>query len=508
MQKHNSLIKLLCKNTSGSALVMTVVFCSVFLIIGTGTIKLISRGNQLHTREVHVVRSYWANEGALKIALRYLTREYPHPATIDDFNSGFIIINGYTPTVSINLNPTIPGQLEYDIVVNSKVDKMNNTTTVGNINYNSLARYTFFQQRFEDGVFWHGFCVDGNFHSNEILTIGKDMINEVHVTGEATCGSKYNGSYYYPDEYGTGIQVINPSTWEKVKKDLSWFKNRLPNYHASDVISTDPLAPESGAFDKGWVIEDHISGYNEYFVELIKDGNVKFYGLDGNDWEHEKTMLVSTFEAYNEGIIKSGKTIHIAGTLNGQLTVVTSDSMVIAGHILYHDVTKGQIPTYGTNDMLGLVSEGMIGIPDKFNLYNDDVFEDTNEDWEFDWKYENNLHIYGSTVARNGDIVPARDPYYYWKNYYRKNYIHIYGSHLCYESEGTSIAGYENYGFWGKYHGDPRYMDNLAAPPGLRDVRAKDEEVTTHTFDVEHKDGITMCFPINVPPSWENYIKK
>ena len=111
-------------------------------------------------------------------------------------------------------------------------------------------------------------------------------------------------------------------------------------------------------------------------------------------------------------------------------------------------------------------------------------------------------------MARNGDIVPARDPYYYWVDRYRKNYVNIYGSLLCYESEGTFYSGNPNKGFWANYIGDKRFMDNLAAPPGLRDMRADDTEITTHKYDVTHTDGFTMCFPINVSPTWENYIKK
>ena len=282
------------KNKSGSALVLAVMFSAVFIIVGTGTMKLISRGNQLHTRDVQVIRSYWANESALRIALRYLTRETPHPDNdIGNFNKpGFIEVNGYTPNIFIDHVSPGPGVHQYNVTVDTKVKKINNTTSASKVTYGAFARYTYFQERDDPRSYWIGMVVNGNYHANQTYHIGPTMTNEIHVTGEATCAGTFDGSAYYPFPYNKGIKVVDLSSWDGyqytklVEKDLEWFKDRIPEYYTVDPIATKPLAPKEGAFDEGWIIEDNTSNpseYSEYFVEPYISGsgtgNVTVYGI-------------------------------------------------------------------------------------------------------------------------------------------------------------------------------------------------------------------------------------
>lgn len=515
----------LIKNKSGSALVMAVMFSAVFIIIGTGTMKLISRGNQLHTRDVQVIRSYWANESALRVALRYLTRETPHPdKDITDFNkSEFIKINKYTPDVLIDHSSPFPGMHEYNITVNSKVGKINNTTSASKVTYGAFARYTYFQEGDGPGSYWVGMVVRGNCHSNNTTHIGQGMTNEIHVTGEATCASTYDESGLYPFPYSKGIKVVDPSSWngteftKLVEKDLGWFKDRIPEYYSVDPIDTKPLAPKEGAFDQGWIIEDNTSNpssYTGYFVKPYISGsgtgNVAVYGLKyysgGKFYSyHLGNESIDDILNKNNGVIKSSKPIHIAGTVKGQLTIVSDQDIFLAGHLLYNGVSQGSMPTLTSQDICGIVSGDDIKIQSNYYRY----YSKESGMWKYldipdvDWdSYYDEIDIYASLISKDGCIKPG---YSYstvndWGDN-GQNRMNLYGSSLVDAQDGT-FSPYSDWGFVMDMSGDPRFMQNVAAPPGLPDLRADDTEMIVH-----YEVALAMKYPITVE-TWNNKIYK
>lgn len=517
----------LIKSQSGSALILAVVFSATFLIVGTGTMKLISRGNQLHTRDVQVIRSYWANESALRIALRYLTRETPHPdEDIENFNkTEFINVNGYTPNIIIDHSSPGPGVHEYGVTVNSKIKKINNTTSTSKVTYGAFARYTYFQERDNPGTYWIGMVVDGNYHSNQTYHLGPTMTNEIHVTGEATCASTFDGSDYYPFPYNKGIKVVDLSSWDGtqytnlVEKDLAWFKNRIPDYYSVDPIDTKPLAPKEGAFDEGWIIEDNTSNpsaYTEYFIKPYISGsgtgNVAIYGLKyssgGSFYSyHLGNQSISSILGSNNGVIKSSKPIHIAGTVKGQLTIVSDQDVYMAGHLLYDGTSQGSVPSLTSQDICGVVSGDDIIIQSNYYKY----YSWQSGSWKYllgsgervNWNgYNDEIDIYASLISKDGCIKPG---YSYststdWGTN-GQNRMNLYGSTLV-DAQGGTFYTSSDWGFVMDFTGDPRFMQNIAAPPGLPDVRSDDLEMINHW-----KVSLAMSYPITVE-TWNNKVYK
>ena len=470
---------------------MTVVFCSVFLIVGTGTMKLMSRGNELHTRDVKVVKSFWANEAAMRVATRYLTRANPHPQEdIANLNVGPdpIDINGFQPTVFIDNQ----GSNRYQITANTMVDNLKNETTVSQVSFNSYVRYTWFEER--SNVPWAAFTVNGNYHINKRLLIHRNMTNEVHVNGEATCASKYFNSYPDVEEYGIGLMLTSGN------RTYGWFNDRIPKYKGGvDSISTALLAPAAGEFDDGWNIEVETStNYPQYLVEMQpinSDGKLNIYGLQsGNNWipiPAATNISVDNIYNNNSGIIISDKPVHVAGTLQGQLTIVSQKDIILAGNILYSDVVPGEAPTEQSQDVLGLVAGNIIMLPDNFDLYNDPDLNFT----PLNWSSDNSIEVYCAMFSK--DLKPQSFSASKWHS--TKDF-NLRGSILLDQMGGT-FGG--NSGFVVHATGDTRYMQNLLSPPGIPEPRAADREMRDHW-----KVPMAMSYPFSVPLTWDNYMVK
>ncbi len=511
MQKLNKLVNI--SNNSGSALVTAIVFTIIFSIVGISSISLISRGNQLHSRDIEVIKSYWANEGFIRIALRYLTTVPVRPKNIENFtvkdeNKGKFSINAITPTLSI----VIGSRSNYTITSISPVDNLNNITNVKNITYDYITKYSYFQQGplIKNGkpILWGGAVFHGNYHSNETIVLSDRMSDKVHVTGEATGSSNHKGDY--PEPYNKGLSVINPYGNEAKEGDkdaddgdeinLAWFKEKLPNYRSVDPISTENLVPENNAFDNGWTIEK-ISSYNQYdsfkVVLSASYGVGKAY-ISGkkrhSDWKYLETKYVQNVLSDNDGIIKSNKPIKLQGTLKGQLSVVSTEDIIISDDILYDGVPEGTSPNLNDGNTLGIVSNKDIRISSSLCQNN-----------------TNDIFIYGSLIAKNGCLRGSPDvgDYYYYKGkkyyYWDKsgfNKIMMHDSLLVHRQDGTGVSGR---GFQMHVYGDKRLMDNLLSPPGIPDIRSEDEEMRVH-HNGNSENSLAFSFPINIG-LWSNSVK-
>jgi len=501
----------------GSALIMAVVFSATFLIVGTGTLKLISRGNEMFARDVKIVKSYWANEAAIQIAMRYLTRATSHPDyDIPNFNSGGIIdINGYQPAVLIKYIPPSPGKHKYDITATSVVDNMNNISGISGISFNTISRYSYFEDQPPPTVPWIGFVVNGNYGANDNIIVGSSMTNVCHVTGEAFGAGLFDGSVSppgYPGEYGKGIKVIDGGGNVVPAPDpqLNWFKTRIPNYKPCDKIDISPLKPQPGSFTGGWVIEDQANfsaaKYTDYFVNFKKE-SVKIYGLQKTSklisgtsytyylWDQISvdSTLVKTISTNNNGIIKSSKPVHVAGELDGQLTVVSGMDIYLAGHITYSDTRPDDLPNDPEGNALGLVTGNNFIVQSNTPKY---YYTKSGSEYylnypKVDWNSTGDkMNIYASLISVNGCLKMGEAASSGWGSN-GTNYFNCKGSLLT-KAQGGTYSG-TNWGFVMNITGDPRFMDNLTAPPGLPDLRSKDTEMRDYAI---RKDAIAMSFPI------------
>ncbi len=481
-----------------------VVFSAVFSIVGVGIMSLISRGNQLHTRDIGIIKSYWANEGAVRVALRYLTRATSHPPDITNFNVSEIInINDYKPTVFIDAL----GNNRYDIISSVPAAGLTNTTTITDVSFNTFSWYTWFQDGFQAGIRFGGVFVYGNMHSNEYYNILKQQYDyqpgKKLVTKEATCADLYVGGY--PKEYGNGVEVFGSGV------NLTWLRNLLPDYTTADQIPIiDFLAAGSFIDVNGWNLDGY--GYNAYLTWLRVDGvgKVRIYGYTGSNWTNVDELLISDLNSNNSSILKSTKPIHVAGTLMGELTIASYDDIFIAGDILYDGVpTKGDLPSESTQDILGLVCGKDILIQQNYTDYDYDLNPKTDGFPFITWTTNNfTVSVYASLFVCTGRLKPDPDPYHYpwpsWETIGRK--VKIYGSCLIDELGIIYDGIYPNWtGFNIHTYGDPRLMKNKISPPGLPapgipGPEAVDSEMINHWGQAGEKR-----YPIDIG-SWKNEV--
>ena len=90
---------------SGGVFLMSLVFATIFSIIAAGTVKLISYGSEAHGRDVETIRSYWANEAAMQVAYRYLSRLNP----LTDINTTVTFTQSYGNLAASTVNGSLPG---------------------------------------------------------------------------------------------------------------------------------------------------------------------------------------------------------------------------------------------------------------------------------------------------------------------------------------------------------------------------------------------------------------
>ncbi len=479
-------------NKRGSALITALVLSVVFSITGIGTISLISRGNQLHTRDVQIVESYWANEGMRRIALRYLTRAPIPPTTIESFGvtvgGSSFSLNGVTPSVRIQDN----GASNYDITVTTQVGSITQRNSANGITFDNFTRFSWFEtgpERYSSGnpkTRWRGQVVYGNYHANESFMLHSDMTDEIHVTGEATSAGTFDGSHLYPGEYGLGIRVGSYSS--PVAKDYNWFQRRMPRYRRVDPIPTGSLTPCSTAFDGGFNIDVAYPGYAQYYIVLDDEGSgrARIWGRtsSSSSWSFRGTQYVNDINHSSKGIIKTSKPLYIKGEIENQLTVVSDDDIYIDGDLTVDGVSKGNMPSLSDPDMLGLVSGDDIILTKKFLDDND------------------NRYVYGALFARDGQIRPEGYDGDYnsatWNSDGRNDVMFV-GSGLV-DRQGGTFSGTSK-GFVMENHGDPRFMKGVAAPPGLPDIREDDHEMRDH-WSV----ALAKSFPIT-RTSWSNTLQ-
>jgi hypothetical protein len=318
------------------------------------------------------------------------------------------------------------------------------------------------------------------------LLLSQWMTDEVHVTGEATCaGTFIRSPTPYPDEYGKGIKV----TGSNPNKSYDWFHRRLPNYSSVAPIQTDNLSPDSGAFNNGFVIENHYDDHSAYYVVLSNsgDGQVKIYGKEGSGWDYLGTEYIENIKSSSKGVLKSSEPIYVKGTVENQLTIVSERDIYIDGDIVLDGITPGEMPELTNPDMLGLVAGEDVLISKRFLRQSGD------------------LYVHAAMFAKDGRVVPEGYDYHNpsyntWENNGR-NELHLIGSTLVDRQCGTYSFYNGSYGFRMHNWGDPRFMQNIATPPGLPDVREKDNEMRDH-WNVT----LAMSFPITVT-SWSNTIQ-
>ena len=486
MQK---LIKLL-RPSSGSAIVTSLVMGLVFTIIGFTILRIASRGSDIGRRNIEAIKSYWANEGYMRLTLRALSVDKGPgnwlPTSNLSGNVSFgadLELNKYKVTndetdggVTITI-ASIPGRIggAYHIEIKSKMkgEPLYNITTDSNVVIKSLQRFAFFEDSTTD-IVWRDFYVKGDFHSNGIIKIAENMIDSPHVTEEATTAGDLTQTVDYPDPWNKGMLIITDEDAELLSKDdKDWFKGRFPNYAHIGDINTDIVDPDNFSLAR-------FSADSLYEVDSsIAVVGIRFNGAEIKVYKQGSGIKWDTVATPSQRIIKTfGKTV-VWGTLTGKATIVTDNGsdIEISGPVKYTNSSEHVIDTTNKSDALALVSGHDIVVLDTFAC---DIPNDYSYTYSWEFK-ENGGTVHGCLFARNGGLRVDNIDSYTEAALNALKKFKVIGSALV-QKDLDRIWELDN----GKYKGlnctfehDIRFYRNMIAPPGIPFPRATDCETNS-----------------------------
>ena len=472
-------------NYSGSALVAAVAFAAVFSIIAVGTLRLTFHGSDMLKRDTKVIKTYWANESGIRVALRYISRlDNPGAVNVSDFDfqtgTSSLTVNGYTPIVSCATTFPSVGMPSYSLTSESDIEnKIKNQTDCHGIMIATIQKYTFFG-RFTNRNAWVGATVDGNYHTNGYLYVSPSMEPPAHVTGYATAAERlYPNNEFdypdYPDPYKLGVRIRGRNE----EPTDGWLGIRFPFYEFTQPIDISPLEPDFSKFDG-----DTINHTNDVAIHL-KNNKFDVHKKSGSNWNPYLTDQYISNVTNNVLVVNTDAVVW--GTLEGRLTIVTNknNDIIIGGNTVYNNTDLSS-----SNDVLGLVSGNNVVIPNDNSLLSLTNHNFANSD----------TYIYGSVFGMGAGMSGG----VYNGNIIIKNMnqnlrdCYIYGSALFAELPSTHRPGRS--GIVMHYIQDERFIKNTAVAPSIPFIRKIDTELSS--------SSVIIYMNNLAPGTWENKLKK
>jgi hypothetical protein len=460
----------LVRNSIGSALVFALVFGAALSIMGIGALRLISGGSDMHKRDIEIIKSYWAAEGGLRVAMRYLACVPALPtADIPSFTptsspTGGMAANGYTPIVSITLPPGTNKLYSCKCSVSTS-SGIKNVITCTNVAASNMARYTWFE-KFTSPTVWERMVVYGDFHTNGFIRCSDIMTAEAHVTGKTSTGSRVDPALTwdrvnFPSAHRNGVMIWNDNP--TYTPTSGWLETRLPNYSFQSPIDTTSVEPSQFTSAMPGFYQVPTAGYDSVALRL-NSANINIYRRNSGGWS-----LYTTITSNNR-VVKCDRPTYVGGTLDGKLTIVTDNVSDLNDIIIGNSITYANNNLTTSDDVLALVSGDNIEIPGWVN----NSYTGMTNAFKF-----NGGTVNASLFMPFGKIW-VKDSAGTYENYYTGLYnLDINGGVFLRESGGTFVnTGVGPRGIMGKYYQDPRFVTNAAVAPGIPFARQQDPERT------------------------------
>lgn len=464
---------------------MALVFGVVLSAMGIATIKIVQGGAEVYNQSIEVTKSYWAAEGALRIALRYLSRTCTGVGdVVPTINQTFTItpdvsangkVNGYTIPAFV-CSTKVNGSIKtYNFSTQIPVANTNlaNLIRCSGVSASTYQKMTYFVKQ-PITTPWSEFTVDGNVHVDGYALVSSLMDTSVHITGEfSTSDTTRNANLGEP--YNRGIRLSDSASnyGSSIQQRTAWMQKRLPNKSTVGKIALDPINTNS------------LVGYNLPYLtnnaadyRLVLDGNMVHvwagsrYAPIGNFW---KVADLDINSIPNRTIVVDDNVI-VKGTLDGQLTIVQKSTpndgntnndwdMYIGDNILYADRDLDPTRSTPNDDNLALIAARNIVT---FNA-------DLNGDY-YKLRREG-VTVCGALMAPNGTLLFPQESSHYVD-------FTVYGSILV-NAMTQSFTQYSDggrQGFRVVCNKDPRVLNNLVKAPGIGGTPASDPEFTVTTY--------------------------
>jgi cytoskeletal protein CcmA (bactofilin family) len=329
----------------GVSLIMAILTGMFLSILGYVTISTVIIDNRIAVKHLQSTRAFWLAESGIEVASRWLRYQDPPPGGIVPFvkyNQEPAGTGTYTVTIDPDDGNTSSYLKKYKVFSTGEVDNVVRKIEI-EIEMTTFNKYAYLTGD-EGGTIWFttGDLIEGPLHSNDQISIVGSPVFMGKVT--STASSFNQGSPFNPD-FQEGYQLGVPPVIFPTQQDL------IDNYWAMNTEPPDLII--DARFGKDASIEFNADGTLTYNVWHWENGN-KVYDI--------QDAVVNIADL--NGLVYVKGDVRIKGTLNGEVTVISTKNMYITDDIVYQSSDSNGKPLPGSDDVLGLISLKNIVIAD------------------------------------------------------------------------------------------------------------------------------------------------
>ncbi len=354
----------------GSVFLTLLSFSAALGIVLISLSKLGGYSAEINARNVEAIKSYWAGEGALQIAQRYVMRTRAVSDSLMILNTAFEVaasfgssradagrINGYAiPLVTISTQTAGKKTYSFECVAPVRRANIAHRISLQGVAPLRLNEFTFFSNTpLRAPKVWRDLYIDGNYHVNGAVRISTGMAATPHVTGILTTADGTERPYL-DEPFNVGIDVPDYLDWGFTNVERTEeLRARVPAHIDVGQIPISGILPENFTAD----LTIAAGCWN---VKIVLDGPL-FHVFRGN-WSVGYTPD-GTYDIRDipNRIVRVEDDVEIKGVLDGQLTIVTAYNISIVHNVLY--ANRNLVPgTYNmSDDALALIAGQDIAIP-------------------------------------------------------------------------------------------------------------------------------------------------
>ncbi len=402
----------------GVSLIMAIVAGMFLSILGYVTVSMVIMDARASGAALQSTQAFWLAESGIELAYRWLRFEDPPPGGIAPFVKYNARQEGAGSfTVTIDPDDANAGTYlkKYKLTSVGDVGGITRTIEVA-MQMTTFNKYAYLTGS-EGGSIWFkgGDVIEGPIHSNDRLSIVQNPVFMGKVSSSANSFNK--GNPFNPD-FQDGYQLGVPPVIFPTEQDL------MDNYWASN--TNPPSVIIDARFGKDASIEFNPDGTFTY--------NIWHFNRRGRKVYDARNVVVNVADA--DGLVYVRGDVSVEGTLDGAVTVISTDDMTITDDVVYACADGSGRPSAGCDDVLGLIS------------LKDMIVADNNSNG-------NDVKIDASILTLDNSFTVEN----YWSGYPRGK-LTIWGS-LSQKVRGPvgTFSWWGQTGYDKDYHYDTRFSD-------------------------------------------------
>ncbi len=324
-------------NQNGISLIMAIVAGMFLSILGYVTVSIVIMDARTNASFLQSTQAFWLAESGIEMAYRWIRYEDPPPggsAQFVKYNAVQLGAGTYTVTIDPDdANPTTYIK-KYKLISVGDVGNVQRTIEI-EMQMTSFNKFAYLTGD-EGGTIWFksGDVIEGPMHSNDQISITQSPVFMGKVTSSAN--SFNQGNPFNPD-FQSGYQLGVPPMIFPTQQEV------LDNYWASNTDPPDLII--DARFGKDASIEFNPDGTLTYNIWRYQGSKKKYIA---------ENIVVNVADV--NGFIYVRGDVWLEGTLDGVVTILSTDDMRITDNLVYDCSDAAGIPASDCDDMLGLIS--------------------------------------------------------------------------------------------------------------------------------------------------------